>query len=94
MSGTPNNRARALDSYNDPNLGLAGMLPSHTTYNFSVSYQPLEDLELSFLVNNLTNKMPPEDRTYAGTSGSPYNGAQYSAYGRAFYLEMRYTFGN
>lgn len=97
---TPNYRARVRDSYDDPN-GLngvngrvfAGKLAPFTLYNLSVNYKATDNLDLSFMVNNVFNDMPPEDRSYPGTSGAPYNSAQYSVYGRALYVEARYTFG-
>jgi len=89
---TPNNRARILETYDDP-TDSAGKLKPFTTYNFSISYAPLEHLDLSLSVSNLLNDMPPEDRTYPGTSGAPYNSDQYSSYGRAVYVEARYKFG-
>jgi iron complex outermembrane recepter protein len=89
---TPNYRARLLETYDDP-TEQAGKLKPFTTYNFSVSYSPLDALALSLSVNNLLNDMPPEDRTYPGTTGEPYNSDQYSAYGRAVYVEARYMFG-
>ncbi len=79
--------------YDDP-TGAAAKLKPFTTYNLSFSYAPLEKLDLSLSVSNLLNDMPPEDRTYPGTSGAPYNSSQYSAYGRAVYLEARYKFGS
>ncbi|HEV8692988.1 MAG TPA: hypothetical protein VGQ93_02210, partial [Lysobacter sp.] len=71
----------------------AGKLDPFTLYNLSVNFKPTDNLDLSFLVNNLLNDMPPEDNTYPGSSGAPYNSDQYSAYGRAVYVEARYTFG-
>jgi outer membrane receptor protein involved in Fe transport len=98
---TPNSRARTLDTYDDPNgtasindgRVYAGKLDPFTTFNLSVNFKPTDRLDLSFMMNNLTNEMPPEDITYAGSSGAPYNSAQYSVYGRALYVEARYTFG-
>lgn len=87
---TPNYRARVTGDYSDP---LAGKLDPFVTYNLSVTTQPLERLSLSFMFNNLLNEMPEEDRSYPGTSGSPYNSSQYDVYGRAIYVEARYTFG-
>jgi hypothetical protein len=45
------------------------------------------------MVNNLLDEMPPTDPTYPGSSGEPYNTAQFSPYGRAVYLEARWEFG-
>lgn len=101
LGHTPNNRARTLDGYDDPNgtasvndgRVYAGKLKPFTLYNLSVNFKPTDQLALSFMVNNLFNDMPPEDITYPGSSGAPYNSAQYSVYGRAVYVEARYTFG-
>ncbi|HZX81466.1 MAG TPA: TonB-dependent receptor [Lysobacter sp.] len=80
------------DGYADES-GLAGKLKPLTLYNLSVDYQPLPQLSLSMMVNNIFNSMPPEDPTYPGSSGEPYNAAQYSPYGRAVYVEARWKFG-
>lgn len=87
---TPNYRARVIDGYDDP---LAAKLGSFTRYNASVAYSPLRNLQFSVLVNNLFNDMPPLDASYPNTSGAPYNSQVWSAYGRAYYLETRYSFG-
>lgn len=89
---TPNYRARVLETYEDP-TGRAGKLSPFTTYNLSVSYAATPSLNLSLAVNNLFNDMPPEDNTYPGNTGEPYNDLQYSVYGRAIYMEARYMFG-
>ena len=91
MDNTPNYRARVYDDQPDP-LGLAGDLPSYTRWNASVSWQAIDSLEFSFMVNNLLDDMPPEDHTFPGTSGAPYNSAQYDVFGRSYYFEGRYTF--
>lgn len=91
MGETPNYAASLSQlGYAAPNGDKLG---SFTTYNASVSYQPLAGLQLSFLVNNLLNEMPPTDDSYPGTSGEPYNTSNYNVYGRSMYLEMRYAFG-
>ena len=98
---TPNNRARIVGSLDDPWLALpgtsphavAGMLGSYTTYNWSVSYNPIDPLSVSILVNNLFDQQPPFDPTIPATSGAPYNSSNFNPYGRAFYIEARYKFG-
>lgn len=62
-------------------------------YNASVSYQPTTSLQLSLQVNNLFNAMLPRDGSYPGTSGAPYNSTNYDVYGRAYYLQATYRFG-
>lgn len=71
----------------------AGKLPPWMIYNASVSYNPLDNLTLSFIVNNVFNKMPPLDRSYAGTSGAPYDVTNYNVNGRGMYLQATYKFG-
>lgn len=90
ISQTPNYRARVVGNYTDP---LSWKLGSYITYNATVSFSPIEDLQFSVMVNNLTNKMPPLDVSYPGTSGAPYNTSNFNAYGRAVYLEAKYAFG-
>ncbi|WP_240318614.1 TonB-dependent receptor [Lysobacter sp. TY2-98] len=87
---TPNYRAQVDDNYD---AATAGKLDPFTLYNLSVDYQVMPQLSLSLMVNNLFNTMPPKDPTYPGSTGEPYNSAQYSPYGRAVYLEARYQFG-
>jgi len=86
---TPNYQAQVTNGYEDE---AAGKVKPFTTYNLSVEYQATEGLELSLMVNNLLDDVP-EDRSYPGTSGAPYNENQYNPYGRGIYAEMRYSFG-
>ncbi|RZA21645.1 MAG: TonB-dependent receptor [Lysobacteraceae bacterium] len=72
----------------------AGKLGSYTTANASVNFDLTEDLKLSFLVNNLANRMPDMDvSSYPGTSGAPYNSSNFNVLGRAYYLEAKWNFG-
>jgi outer membrane receptor protein involved in Fe transport len=88
---TPNNAAASADNYTDPRTGK---LPAWTLYNASVTYNPVKNLGLSLLVNNLFDKMPPRDPTYNGLTGTPYNIFNYNVFGRAIYLEANYKFGD
>lgn len=98
---TPNYRAWVVESLDDPWLALpdtspdavAGMLGSYTTYNWTVSYTPIEPLSVSILVNNLFDKQPQFDPTQPATTGAPYNSSNFNPYGRALYIEARYRFG-
>ncbi|GAB3091782.1 TonB-dependent receptor plug domain-containing protein [Lysobacter terrae] len=65
---------------------------SYTTLNASVNYRATPDLNFSFLVTNLGNRMPDMDLTYDGLTGSPYNTGNYDVYGRAFFVEAKYVF--
>jgi iron complex outermembrane receptor protein len=85
IDNTPTYASRVADE----NLGEVG---SWTRFNASFSWAPLDNLEFSFMVNNLLNEMPPEDHTYPGTTGAPYNSSQYDVFGRAYYFEARYSF--
>lgn len=87
---TPNYLANLLNSYEEPGTGK---LAPWILYNASVTYNPFRSLGLSLLVNNVFNKMPPKDNSYPGTTNSPYNTDNYNVYGRAIYLEAKYSFG-
>lgn len=92
LGPTPNYRAtRTPDGYA---YAGAGKLGSYTTANASVNFNVTEDLKLSFLVNNLANRMPDMDVTsYPGSSGAPYNSSNFDVLGRAYYLEAKWSFG-
>lgn len=91
FSGTPNYAARiSVDGYDSANGRKLG---SWATNNLSMSYQVFDGLEVSLMVNNVFNRMPPYDFSYPGTSGAPYNAYNWDVYGRAYYLEARYSFG-
>lgn len=87
---TPNYYATTQDAYG---IGPAGTLSPWVLTNASVRYQATSALQLSFLVNNLFNTMPPADHTYSGSSGTPYNTTNYNVFGRTLYLEANYDFG-
>lgn len=63
-------------------------------YNASVTFNPMDNLALSLLVNNVFNKMPPIDHSYPGTESVPYNQTAYNVNGRAYYIEATYKFGS
>ncbi len=87
---TPNYLAQLNDNYTAKGTGKLG---AWILYNASVTYTPVKNLGLSFLVNNVFNKMPPQDHSYPGTTASPYNSLDYNVYGRAMFLEADYKFG-
>ncbi|TAL82362.1 MAG: TonB-dependent receptor [Rhodanobacter sp.] len=78
--------------YNGYARSGTGSLPPWFQYNASVRYQATPALEVSFMVNNVFNKMPPFDPTYSGTTGTPYNVNNYNVFGRSFYIEATYKF--
>lgn len=91
------NRYGKTPNYLAANYGYAykgaGKLAPWIRYNASVSYQPLPALQLAVQVNNLFDTMPPRDGSYPGTSGAPYNASNYDVFGRAYYLQATYHFG-
>ena len=89
---TPNYIA-ANAGFNDYSAVGAGKLPSFTLINASASVEVIDGLDLSVMVSNVFNKMPPMDRSYPATSGAPYNDLNYSVYGRQFMFEVHYAFG-
>jgi iron complex outermembrane recepter protein len=88
---TPNNQAQLDDSYAKKG---DGKLPAWILWNASVTYNPVKNLGLSLLVNNVFNKMPPLDRSFSGLTATPYNTTNYNVYGRAMFLEANYKFGD
>ncbi|GAB2806382.1 TonB-dependent receptor domain-containing protein [Dyella kyungheensis] len=88
---SPNYEATLVDNYTAPGTGK---LAPWILYNASVTYNPLKNLGLSLLVNNVFNKMPPKDDSYDGLTNSPYNTDNYNVFGRAIYLEANYKFGS
>jgi outer membrane receptor protein involved in Fe transport len=71
----------------------AGRLAPWVIYNASVTYNATPALGVSLMVDNVFNKMPPIDRSYPGSSGTPFNTSNYNVYGRAYYVEASYKFG-
>ena len=69
----------------------SGRVPAWMTYNWSVTYTPIRGLDLSLLVNNVFNKMPPNDPTFS--SFPYYNTENYNAYGREVMAQVDWKFG-
>lgn len=73
---------------NAPGAGHVGVW---NTFNYSLTYSPVSSLDLSLLVNNLFNKMPPRDSTY--TVYPYFNTQNYNVYGREYMLQASLRFG-
>ncbi|WP_158543336.1 TonB-dependent receptor [Dyella psychrodurans] len=69
----------------------SGHLSPWITFNGSVTYRPARNVELSMLVNNIANKMPPFDPTYV--SYPYFNYDNYNVYGREILLQLDLKFG-
>lgn len=96
LGKTPNYQAfvgRDFGFVNDAGA-RAGWWAPYITYNMSVNYAALDNLELSLMVNNVLDKQPEQQASnFPGTESEPFNSNVYSAYGRSFFIEARYTFG-
>jgi outer membrane receptor protein involved in Fe transport len=68
----------------------AGTVAPWTLADVSVSYKPIDSVELTFAANNVFNKMPPADNSYLGIEYQGYNTTNYNVYGRTFYLTASY----
>jgi iron complex outermembrane receptor protein len=68
----------------------AGTVAPWTLADLSVSYKPIDSVELTFAANNVFNKMPPTDNSYLGIESQPYNQFNYNVYGRTFYITATY----
>jgi len=69
----------------------AGRVAPWITWNWSLTYTPIKGLDLSLLVNNVFNKMPPNDPTFS--SFPYYNVQNYNAYGREIMAQVDWKFG-
>lgn len=88
---SPNYQSTIVNNYTDPGTGK---LSPWMIYNASVQYTVMDNLTVSFLVNNLFNSMPPKDGSYPGSyGGGAYNSTNYDVYGRQMYIEATYKFG-
>jgi outer membrane receptor protein involved in Fe transport len=63
----------------------------HMLYNVNFNYEITPSQDISLTVNNVFNEMPPRDRSW--TTYPYYNNFNYSAYGRAMWLEYRVEVG-
>jgi outer membrane receptor protein involved in Fe transport len=85
---TPNDAAMVSGA----NYKGAGKVSPWITWNWSLTYSPTPAVDVSLLTNNLTNKMPPKDGSYAGTFPY-YNNQNYNVYGREVMLQLNWRFG-
>lgn len=67
-----------------------GKIGAWTTYNASIGYKFTDSIDLSLISNNVTNKRPPYDSTYA--SYPYYNIFNYNALGRALWFQASIHF--
>ncbi|HEX7815220.1 TonB-dependent receptor plug domain-containing protein [Dyella sp.] len=73
-------------------IGTAKNIGPWITFNGSVNYKITPKASISLVINNIANKKPPRDNT---NGNWPYfDEGDYSALGRAVYLEVGYNFGN
>jgi iron complex outermembrane recepter protein len=78
------------EGYSQPGAGTVAVW---TLMDLSVEYSPIPDLDLSLAMNNVFNRMPPDDHSYQGTSNQPYNVENYNVYGREYYFTATYKVG-
>jgi outer membrane receptor protein involved in Fe transport len=80
-----------IGMYQGINAPGAGRVGIWSTFNYSLTYTPVPNLDISLLINNLFNKMPPSDPTY--TAYPYYNPQNYNVYGREYMLQASFRFG-
>jgi outer membrane receptor protein involved in Fe transport len=85
--GSPN----YIDMVDGASYPGAGSVAPWITFNWSFTYTPVKGLDLSLLVNNVLNKMPPRDRTY--TAFPYFNTQNYNVYGREIMAQVDLRFG-
>ncbi len=75
----------------DFDAGDPAWIPATYLYNASVQYKFTDHMQLSLMVDNLLDKMPPRDPTY---SPYPYYDVSwFDSMGRSYYLQFTWKFG-
>ncbi len=69
----------------------AGRVDPWILYNGSVTYSISDDMNVSFIVNNIRNSKPPKDPTW--TTSPYYNYNVFNPFGRELWLEFDWRFG-
>ncbi|GAB3345897.1 TonB-dependent receptor plug domain-containing protein [Lysobacter tyrosinilyticus] len=80
-----------FDAQNDPTNGTKSKVSSYELFNGSVKYRFTDDMSVSLIVNNIADKGAPKDDSW--TSYPYYNSFNYNGYGRSFWLEFDWRFG-
>ena len=75
----------------DPSNETRSKVSSHSLFNGSVRYRFTDDMSVSLIVNNIGDKGAPKDNSW--TSYPYYNTFNYNGYGRSFWLEFDWRFG-
>ncbi len=70
----------------------AGRVDAWITFNWSLAYAPSERINLTLLVNNIANKMPPKDSSF--TEYPYFNYDSYDIYGREVMLQASVRWGD
>ncbi len=82
------------DSYDqvyDPEDGRSPWIGATWRYNLTAGYRFSDAMRLSLAVNNVFDKMPPDDPTY--TAYPYYDTSWFDSVGRTVYLTFDWTFG-
>ncbi|MES1196180.1 MAG: TonB-dependent receptor, partial [Steroidobacter sp.] len=74
-----------------PNYDEDAFIPATYLFNGSVQWKLNAHARLSLTIDNLFNKMPPRDLTYA--SYPYYDISWFDSAGRSYYLQATYKFG-
>ena len=75
----------------DPPNGTKSKVSSYSLFNGSVKYHLTDDMSISLTVNNIADKSPPKDNSW--TAYPYYNTFNYNGYGRSYWLEFDWRFG-
>lgn len=77
------------------NFAGTGTFGRWAQFNGSVEYNFSDNASLQFIVNNIANRRPPTDKSYAGGNYSAppyYNVFSYNGFGRSYQLEFSFKF--
>jgi len=87
--GSTPNFGLAVGGWDSTQWGTPGYDPAWLLFNASVQYRFAAGLDVSMVVNNLDNRMPP---SRGWTSYPNYNSQLYNVYGRALSVEFNCRF--
>ena len=74
-----------------PNYADDAWMPATWRFNAGARYDINDHLRVSLSINNLFDKMPPKDPTWANYPY--YDTSWFDSFGRSFFVQFTYKFG-
>jgi outer membrane receptor protein involved in Fe transport len=89
-SGSTPNYTAQLGASSNGGVG-PGRVGAYTLFNLNLNYAVSDESDLTLTINNLANKSPQNDPSY--NAYPYYNVFNYNGYGRAWWLQYSFRFG-